>query len=58
MLTDLHTLTHAYWLQHIGAELLSIMGYLIGDVAGLSVCFLMLMYVFRFARLLAKVDTA
>jgi hypothetical protein len=45
-------------LQHKGAELLSILGYLIGDVAGLIVCFLMLLYVFRFARILAEADNA
>ena len=41
-------------LQHQGAEILSVMGYLIGDISGLIVCFLILMYAFRFARLLAK----
>jgi hypothetical protein len=41
-------------LQHQGAEIVSVMGYLIGDISGLIVCFLILMYSFRFARLLAK----
>ena len=41
-------------LQHQGAEIVSVMGYLIGDISGLIVCFLILMYAFRFARLLAK----
>jgi hypothetical protein len=45
-------------LQHQGAELLSVMGYLIGDISGLIVCFLILMYAFRFARLLANANDA
>ena len=45
-------------LQHQGAELLSVMGYLIGDISGLIVCFLILMYAFRFARLLVKATDA
>lgn len=39
-------------LQHQGAEVESFIGYLIGDVFGLLVCFFTLMYAFRFARLL------
>ena len=43
-------------LQHQGAEIVSVMGYLIGDISGLIVCFLILMYAFRFARLLANAN--
>ncbi len=35
-------------------DLLVATGYLMGDMAGFFVCFLILMYAFRFARLLAK----
>ena len=35
-------------------DLLIATGYVIGDMAGFFVCFLILMYAFRFARLLAK----
>ena len=45
-------------LQHQGAEILSLMGYLIGDISGLIVCFLILMYAFRFARILTKANDA
>ena len=45
-------------LQHQGAEVVSLMGYLIGDISGLLVCFLILMYAFRFARLLTTVNDA
>ena len=45
-------------LQHQGAEIVSVMGYLIGDVSGAIVCFLILMYAFRFARLLANANDA
>ena len=45
-------------LQHQGAEIVSVMGYLIGDVSGSIVCFLILMYAFRFARLLANANDA
>ena len=41
-------------LQHQGAELISVLGYLVGDVMGLIVCFLMLMYAFRWARLIGS----
>ena len=34
------------------------LGYVIGDMAGFFVCFFILIYGFRFARLLAKVDDA
>ncbi|WP_040820503.1 hypothetical protein [Thalassobium sp. R2A62] len=46
------------FLQHQGAELLSVIGYMIGDVFGLCACFVILMYLFRFARLLAKAHDA
>lgn len=45
-------------LQHQGAELMSVLGYLVGDVMGLIVCFLMLMYAFRLARLIGSIDEA
>ena len=45
-------------LQHRGAEIVSVIGYLVGDISGLIVCFLILMYAFRFARLLAKANDA
>ena len=41
-------------LQHQGAEIISVLGYLIGDIFGLLVCFLGLMYAFRLARLFAN----
>ena len=43
-------------LQHQGAELAGITGYLIGDIFGLVVCFFILMYAFRLARLLATTN--
>lgn len=43
-------------LQHQGTELTSLLGYLIGDISGLVVCFLMLMYSFRLARLLGSIN--
>lgn len=45
-------------LQHQGAELMSVLGYLVGDVMGLLVCFLMLMYAFRWARLVGSANKA
>ena len=45
-------------LQHQGTEIVSVVGYMIGDISGLIVCFLILMYAFRFARLLAKASDA
>jgi hypothetical protein len=45
-------------LQHQGAEIVSVIGYLVGDISGLIVCFLILMYAFRFARLLAMANDA
>ena len=41
-------------LQHQGTELMSVLGYLVGDIMGLIVCFLMLMYAFRWARLIGS----
>ena len=43
-------------LQHQGAELAGITGYLIGDTFGLVVCFFILMYAFRLVRLLASTN--
>jgi hypothetical protein len=45
------------WLQHSGAEIISTLGYVIGDVAGLIACFIILMYAFRFVRL-ARLEDA
>jgi len=39
-------------------DLFIALGYVIGDMAGFFVCFFILIYAFRFARLLAKVDDA
>ncbi len=39
-------------------ELLVAIGYVIGDMAGFFVCLLIVMYAFRFARLLAKASDA
>ena len=39
------------FLQHSGTEIIATIGYMIGDVAGLIACFIILMYAFRFARL-------
>ena len=39
-------------------NLLIATGYVIGDMAGFFVCFLILMYAFRFARLLTTVNDA
>lgn len=47
------TALHAHELN-----LLIAAGYVIGDMAGFFVCFLILMYAFRFARLLAKANDA
>jgi len=44
------------WLQHSGTEIIATLGYLIGDVSGLIACFLMLMYAFRLARLMGRVN--
>ena len=45
------------FLQHSGTEIIATIGYMIGDVAGLIACFIILMYAFRFARL-ARSDQA
>jgi len=45
------------WLQHSGTEIISIIGYIIGDVSGLIACFIILMYAFRFARLASSDET-
>jgi len=47
------TALHAHELN-----LLLAAGYVIGDMAGFFVCFLILMYAFRFARLLTTVNDA
>lgn len=44
-------------LQHQGTEFVSLIGYMIGDISGLIVCLLVLMYAFRFARLLSDTDS-
>jgi hypothetical protein len=43
-------------LQHDGTPLVSLMGYMVGDISGLIVCFLLLMYVFRLARLISDTN--
>lgn len=42
------------WLQHGDNQITSAVGYMIGDVSGLLACLFLLMYGFRFARLIGS----
>ena len=44
------------WLNFEEIDLLNTLGYVFGDVAGQAVCFLVLIYGFRLARLANSVD--
>ncbi len=44
------------WLNFGEMYLLNTLGYVIGDVAGLAVCFLVLIYGFRLTRLANSLD--